>query len=316
MVVRAVNSVCAIALIISLGYIMAGTSLFQMNKADVLISKYLTRVALPIYMAYNTRSIYSSREEILETFQMIPIPLVVAGSGMILGKLMTVVFRVQKKRRGVIINACGLGNIVFLGLPIVQSVLGQECQGYGITYYMVNTILFWTFGTYTLRKDHDENMVFWSRENVKGILSPPLLGFLFGICWVLLQIPFPMALEIAMGKVSDSCSALGMIFIGSVIRGTKWEKAEYLKDLILLVPYKFLLMPALMLILISLMPIPLLAKETFFILSLMPGMTQLGLMSQECGSDSSFAAMWIALSTVLCVLMIPLEVSLMTVFLH
>jgi len=298
-----------------LGYFLAGVRIFQENHAGLLISKYLTKVALPIYMAYNTMSIYPSREALLETIQLTPFPFLLIGFGMLIGLISAKLFRIQSGRQGVFINACSLGNTVFLGIPIADFVLGAESQGFNMTYYMANTVMFWTFGTYVLRKDHDTKIHFFDIENLKQIFSPCILGFLSGVILVLLRIPIPAFLEISMDKISDTSSALGMIFIGSIIREINWKTSGALRDILILIPYKFFVMPLLMLAILYYLPLPIIAKQAFYILSLMPGMTQLGLMSREYGSDAVFAATWIALSTVLCIFMLPAQVWIMSMVL-
>ena len=302
-------------LIIMLGYFLARTRIFQENHADLLISKYLIRVAIPIYMVYSTVSVYSSREVLWNTIQWVPVPFLLVGTGMAAGLIAAKLLHVRDGRQGVFINACGLGNTVFLGIPIASFVLGPASQGFNMTYYMANTIMFWTLGTFSLRKDHDGDIRFFHIGSLKKIFSPCMLGFLLGIVLVFLQIPIPVFLETFMEKISDTSSALGMIFIGAVIQKTMWRPDEFLRDILILLLCKFAAMPLLMLAVLYHLPLPVIAKQAFFILSLMPGMTQLGLMSREYGSDAAFAAAWIALSTVLCIFLLPAQVWVMSMVL-
>lgn len=314
LIVRAANSVASMFAVILVGYVWADTQFFRERQVGATISHYLTRVALPVYMVHNITSLYS-RDTLAETLELIYIPFLLIGLGMIAGLFITRVFKIQDGRRGVIVNACSLGNIVFLGFPIAQFVLGEESIGINMTYYMANTILFWIVGTYALQRDFQADIRFFQRETIKKILSPPMLGFLAGIACVLLDVPFPQFLEMAMENISGTCSALGMIFIGSVIRETTWNERSFFRDLLVLIPYKFLLVPSLALAVLVHLRIPMIAKQSFYIMSCMPGMTQLGLMSREYGSDAPFAAAWVATSTLLCVCMLPLQIWIMELFL-
>ena len=226
LIVRAANSVASMFAVILVGYVWADTQFFRERQVGATISRYLTRVALPVYMVHNITSLYS-RDTLAETLELIYIPFLLIGLGMIAGLFITRVFKIQDGRRGVIVNACSLGNIVFLGFPIAQFVLGEESIGINMTYYMANTILFWIVGTYALQRDFQADIRFFQRETIKKILSPPMLGFLAGIACVLLDVPFPQFLEMAMENISGTCSALGMIFIGSVIRETTWNERSF-----------------------------------------------------------------------------------------
>jgi len=316
MVLRATNSVASMTVIIILGYMLAGTKAFKENHAAVLITKYLSRVALPVYMSYNMISVFSSRKELFETFKLMPIPCLLVLGGVMLGRLLAKICGVRFGRRGVFANACGLGNIVFIGFPLAQYILGPIGQGYNITYYIVNTTLFWVVGTFELRKDYDKEIRFFELSNLKKILSPPMCGFIFGIILVIAGVRVPAFIEMSMEKIAGTSSPLGMIFIGSVIREATWKNQGYVRDALILIFYKFFIAPLIMIMILTLLLLPQIAKQSFYILSLMPGMTQLGLMSREYKSDYAFAATWVALSTILCAIMIPIQVWCMTFLLE
>ena len=53
----------------------------------------------------------------------------------------------------------------------------------------------------------------------------------------------------------------------------------------------------------------------FFLLSSMPAMTQLSVMSKESGSDVEFASLLIAVTTVLSIFMIPVYAWIVTLVL-
>ena len=81
---------------------------------------------------------------------------------------------------------------------------------------------------------------------------------------------------------------------------------------LLVLLFRFIVCAALMLGVVYVMPLPALNKQVFFLLSSMPAMTQLSVMSKESGSDVEFASLLIAVTTVLSIFMTPVYACLLT----
>ena len=63
-------------------------------------------------------------------------------------------------------------------------------------------------------------------------------------------------------------------------------------------------------LLLWVLPLAAEAKAIFFILALMPSITQMSIMSQILGSDSTFCALWLTVSSVAGVAFVPVLVLL------
>ena len=79
--------------------------------------------------------------------------------------------------------------------------------------------------------------------------------------------------------------------------------------------FRFVICPALVLVLVRLLPIPQLYRRVFFIMSAMPARTQLSVMCKESGSDVEFASLLIAVTTVLSIFLIPVYTVVVTLLL-
>lgn len=308
---QAIQSVIALLLLMSVGYYLDGKAWFS-GQGPSIFSKFTVNVAMPCYMVYNMYTTVDSKDMLLTLFTALPIPLIgiclMIATGVLIAKLL----HVDEKRFGVFVNVCGLSNAVIIGFPVITSVLGNEAAPLGMIYYMANTLTFWTVGVYLLRHKAGEKTPFFSADNLKKILSPPLVGFFIGLVIVLLDFKLPQFLFMPLEYLARSTTAIALVFIGCVIHSCHWKELSLSRDLFALLGCRFLLGPVIMFIVCLLLPPASPMRPVFLILSTMPAMTQLGIMSRELDSDYKFASIVIAISTTMSMVFLPIYTAIMT----
>lgn len=312
MVLRSVQSVLSLVLLMVLGWWLAGKSWFGQRGADI-FSKISVQVCIPAYMCYTLLNTYDSRAELLSLAVNIPIPMVTMLIGCGMALLLTRLFRVGQGRRGVFLNAVTLCNTVLVGFPIITSLFGDEAAPVGMVYYMANTLMFWTVGVYSLRADAGDAPRFFSLENLRKVLSPPLMGFFAGSLLVILEVELPYFLFDPIQRLGQCSTPIAMIFIGCLLRETDLRKIWSSREIWVILLVRFLFSPALMFFVCRLIPMPMLSRQVFFVMATMPAMTQLGIMSKETGCDAYFASAVVAGTTVVAMGMLPLYAILMQV---
>ncbi len=306
MIANAVNSVVEMLVVMALGFFLAGSKFYRENRAKQVLNQYLSAVAIPVYLFYNVWSSFSTRTELLATLAKLLIPVAVILAQYLIGFILCRFLRVQAGRQGAFIDACALSNVVFLGFPVMISMFGEQVIPDGMVYYIANTLLFWTLGTYLLRVDGGQKKGFFRRENLICILSPAMIGLLVGVAVRLIGLPLPGFFATAVKNVSATCSPLGLLFVGASIRSAKPFDRSFSRDIAVLFTARYLVMPVLLGLLFLILPIAAQSRQVFYILALMPAMTQLGIMAHRYHSDSEFTGAWIALSSVIGIVTIPL----------
>ena len=306
MIINSAYSVLSMLLIIAIGFFAGGTDFFKQYNCGTVITTYLKYIGIPIFMVYNVLSNFNSRRELMALFNAMPYSLLIVAFSFILGLLISWLLRIPPSRRGTYTNACGFSNTIFMGFPVIAAVFGDSILPTGMVFYAANMILFWTIGVYLLRVEGGKTGKFFTVSNFKQMLAPPLLGFLLGILLVAIQIRFPGFVLTTLKKVSDTTSPLGMMFIGSVIRMSLVKQSGMLRDLLFLLLTRLIFLPVVLFFITSALPVDIKSKQVFYLLALMPAMTQLGVMSHDSGGDYKFASIWITLSTVIGVGTIPL----------
>ena len=315
MVAQAIQSVISMLILMLIGAWLAGKDWFRKSGGTGLLSKLIVNVLVPLYMLNNVLTKVGTRQKLWEIVVCLPLPMITIFISLALGIWMAGRLGIHAPRRGVFINVMTFTNCVLVGFPIIISLFGEEAAAVGMVYYMVNTICFWTIGVQLLREDGGQKSSLFSKAGLKKLLSPPLLGFLLGVVLVILGLSLPAVLANPVSQLGGCATPMAMMVVGCILRDADWSKLKISRDLLLVLLFRFIVCPALMLGVVYVMPLPALNKQVFFLLSSMPAMTQLSVMSKESGSDVEFASLLIAVTTVLSIFMIHVYAWIVTLVL-
>ena len=311
MALEGVFAVLPLLIMIGIGFAIAKQPWFGRPGMNFL-SKFNMGILLPIYMVSNVTRMYKHPRELLELALNLPYPVIVIGGGLALAAFLVIPLKIRPPQRGVFINGVALSNTVVMGLPVTLSLFGERVLPVVMIYYACNTLIWWTIGVSLLRREAPERVKLGTLATLKeAITTPPLMGFLIGILWVLVGIPMPKFLAEAMWAIGGSVTLVSMVFIGSVIRFADFRNVGKDRNLRILLPYKYFLAPLLAGFLCWLLPMPVLMKQVFFIQANMPSMAQLPIMAKEVGTDYEFASLTTAMTTTISMLTVPFYIFLM-----
>ncbi len=310
----ALQSVFTVLLIIATGFGLAKARWFEGGGA-ALLSRLVVNVGLPAYMIFNLMSGYD-RQKLVSMLPGLPVPFIVITLSYVIALLLTVIFRVQKTKRGVFQAMVAFSNAVFIGLPLNIMLFGEESVPFALLYYIANTSLFWTIGVYAIAKDaslrkNTPKPSLFSVSGLKRILSPPIIGFLSAVIMILIGIKLPKSIMDTAKYLGNLTTPLSMLFIGIIIARVEWKKFTFTREYVLVVLGRFILAPLLMYALVSRLDLPILMKQVFVLDSALPGLAQNPLLSEAFGADSEFSAIGTSLTTVLSIIVIPLCMLLM-----
>lgn len=308
---NSVQSVISILLFLGFGFALSSRPWFG-KSGELFLSKFCIQAAVPVYMACNIYDSVKNRAELIQIFGQIPIPFFMILFFLAEGWIAAYLLKIASDRRGAFINAMGFSNVVFIGFPVIQGILGDQAIPFGVSYYIANTTLFWTLGAYLLRRDSGQSETFHAGSVLRHLFPPPILGFLAGTVMILCGFSLPAWLYTVLQKMGGTAMPLGLVFVGSVLRGMNWKEMSLTKDVIFLLFNRFLIAPALLILLYPMIPAGILQKQTYLLLTIMPAMTQFGILARDCGADCEFASMLIAVTTIASIVVIPLYCSFMT----
>ena len=222
--------------------------------------------------------------------------LYMVGSGLL--------FRGQaEERRGILRFASIYGNVGFMGLPLIQSALGGAAAMTAAMSLVVFNVVTFTHGI----------ALIGGREAMsakKIVLNPGTLGFLAAIALYLTGWRLPGPVSAAVGHLGHLNTPLPMLIIGGQMAHTDLPAVFREKRLYAASAVKLAVLPVLTAL--ALLPFRLdgVIFTALVILSGCPTAGVTSLFSQNMGKDAGLAARQITLSTLLCIVTLPLTAVL------
>lgn len=140
-------------------------------------------------------------------------------------------------------------NCGFIGIPLVQSILGNEGVLYLTAYMTVFNFFSWTHGIMIMTG------TFSLKELKKGLLSPMIFASILGVVFFFGRIHIPDLLLGSMNYVAGMNTPLAMLIAGISVAQTDLLSMLRNRKLYLISASKLLLMPALLLVVLALIPV-------------------------------------------------------------
>ena len=213
-------------------------------------------------------------------------------------------FRDQAEaRRGILRFASIYGNVGFMGLPLVQSALGSAAAMTAAMSLVVFNVITFTHGIALIGGKG-------SMPVKKTVLNPAALGFLAAMALYLTGWRLPGPVNSAVGYLSSLNTPLPMLIIGGQMAHTDLPAVFRDKTLYAASAMKLAGLPVLTAL--ALLPFRLdpVVYTALVILSGCPTAGVTSLFSQNMGKDAGLAARQITLSTLLCIVTLPLAAVL------
>ncbi len=302
------NSVGSIFIMIGIGYFLAKKGVLN-EETNNLFSKIVMQVSIPL-MVISSLPQRFTLEELIGSSK----GLFVAFASMLLtygmAYILSLVLKIDRRERGVFCVLFSLCNSLFIGLPINISLFGQESAPYIFLFYIANTLTFWTIGVYNIKKHSSKNKDLGMLGNIKKVFSPPLIGFIIGIIFIVFKVELPAFLNTSFNYIGQLSTPLSMFFIGTVIYNIDFKEMKINFTTIVALVGKFIISPLIVILLLSLFELPSLLGKVFIIQGAGPIITQIALVTEYYDVNSKYAAYMVGLSTILYMFVVPIYVFL------
>ncbi len=193
-------------------------------------------------------------------------------------------------------------NCGFIGIPLVQSILGSEGVLYLTAYMTVFNLLSWTHGMILMT-----GKATWA-DLKKGLFSPMILASTLGLILFFTQIRFPAMIGDTLDYIAAMNTPLAMIIAGVSVAQTDLLQMLRNKKLYLVAFLKLLLMPALVLISLMLLHTGSVAACAILIAAACPAATTCTAFSLRFQKNYRYASEMYAFTTLCSLATIPLFV--------
>lgn len=189
-------------------------------------------------------------------------------------------------------------NVGFMGIPLVEGIVGSEGVLYGSFFIAVFNIFCWTYGYV---------MMGGGKVRLKALLlNPGVIGIVIGLPLYLLDVPVPALIERPIELISALNTPLAMIVVGGYIAQVKLR--AFVSDLAVykMAVLRLVVAPLLYLVLVWLLR----PDETLLMSTVIQAATPVAancvLFAVQYDSDAELASKSVAVSTALSVVTIPL----------
>lgn len=204
------NAVTPLFLLMLLGYVIKRMGIAKKSDFDM-VNKLVFKIFLPVLLFWN---LYTT--ETVETFDIKIVLFTLLGVALtfVLGYLYTFFATEENSKRASMLQGFFRSNFAILGIPLINSICGDNVTG--LTYLMVavmvplfNVLAVLCFELYGNGKKTSIKSV------LKGIVTNPLIvACVIGIIFFLFKIKLPYVIEKSVSDVSKIATPLAIVAIG------------------------------------------------------------------------------------------------------
>ncbi len=209
-----------------------------------------------------------------------------------------------------------LGNIIYLGLPVISAQFGQEGLLYGSIFVLVSNILMWTLGVAIITPAGSFSL----KSGLRRIFNINTIAIISGFLLFLFSVKLPQFVLDTVGTLGKSNTYLSMIFIASVMYFADGRKMLRNRNAYLLSFNRLLLVPFILLglfILFNLIFPGILRREVVSVMLMqaaMPCMVNVVIMVNILGEDDGTATANVFVSTIFSIITLPLILLSLSLF--
>ncbi len=203
------------------------------------------------------------------------------------------------ERRTVLRFSTIFNNVGFMGIPLVQGIVGERGVVYASFTVLVFNVISWTFGFKMMNSN--------AKLTAKTVLlNPGMIGMAIGLPLYFLNVSVPVIIKEPIEMLSAVNTPLAMIVIGSFV--AKVDMKSFVSDLSVykMSALRLIAAPALFLGVLMLIKPESDLFVTSIILAATPVAANTVLFAVQFKKDSHLASKTVAVSTILSVITIPL----------
>ncbi len=294
------TSVLTLLLLMAVGYVLAKLKMLTASTLSQL-SAMLLYVVCPVIMINTLLGAGRSPE----TVRALLIAAAVLGGTYILNMLIIQPFfrRAGRDDRGVLRFGSIYSNCGFMGIPLIQAVLGDAGMIASVTCLVAYNVCIWTHGAIQVGGKE--------RASVKkALLNPGIIGFLIAILLFALQPPLPSPVSSVLTYVGSLNTPLAMIVIGGQMASVNLRELVRDKRLYGAAAMKLVVIPLVSLLVMLPFGLDPVLFVAVVILAGCPTAGATSLMCQTMGKDPSLAARLVTFSTILSVITLPIMAAI------
>ena len=302
-----IRQIAILAILVLIGLAASRARVISPVSKD-LLARIIFYVTLPSMLFTNFSKITLTPELLSSSLQALMLSLFVILFMLLMGWLTSKMAGLKSGPAAIFKLHSMLGNVIYLGLPLISSQFGKEGLLYGSIFILVSNILMWTAGVSVITP----GKAFSIRGNVWRILNINTIAIITGFVLFLLSIKLPPFILDSVGALGGTTTYLSMIYIGSILYYADYGRLLRNRNVYLLSLNRLLIVPFIIIGIFAFLNycFPFMLNRTVLSVMVMeaamPCMVNVVIMVNILGEDDDIATANVFVSTVLSVITIPL----------
>ena len=200
--------------------------------------------------------------------------------------------------------AVTFSNSGFVGIPLIQGILGEEYVFYVTMTMVIGTVIFWTYGVFLMSGDKSE-------VSVKKILTNPnFIAVVIGMCLFFSPVKLPYIIDASLTGMKNLNTGLGMIILGAnlgasnvmlMVTDTRLYKACILR---------LIVAPLVTIAALLFMPASFEVRMVLMIVAAAPAASATSMLAQKYGADYQYGTGLAIGTTLLSMVSMPIVLAL------
>lgn len=287
------------------------------NSSKEVIEKLVFYITLPLLIITKISSLEITPAIIQNSGLVIGFTYLILLVQILLGNISARLLKLPKGQAVIHSLHTFLGNIVFLGFPLLDALFpGGEAILYAALYQLVMNTVLWTYGISRLNQDKEKKGI----VNLKKLFNPNTIALVIGLLMMVLKLQLPDLIYSPLAGLGKTTLYLAMLYIGILLANSRVFEMFKQKDVIVLSLNKLLLIPLLLIFFIQFIlnifniNMDEIAFSVIILEASMPCMTILVLLAKRFGADDEKAMENFVVSTILSILSLPFVIYLIQHF--
>ena len=270
------------------------------DEASKKLSSLVVNIANPalILSASINQSKYLEGSQLIMTFMLAILMFVVL---MIIAKFLPFILRVDAKDQGIYKAMLVFSNMGFMGFPVISATYGSNALLLASMFLVPFNVLIYTYGISIMNQsEHKEKF------QIRKVLNIGVIACVISIIIYLSRLHVPAPVESFIKSMSNLTAPLSMIIIGDSMAKMDLKKLFTNVRLIVFSIIKLIIVPVAGVFLLKWIGIDATLLGVCMVILATPAASMTAMLAQEYNGDYELASQGVAITTVLCIVTIPL----------
>ncbi len=214
------------------------------------------------------------------------------------GMVLSPFFDKDREQRKIFRMMFVFSNLGFIGIPVVSSILGAEYIVYVTEFMLVYTIVFYTYGISLMNGK-------FSLSTLKEMVNAGTVSGLAAMAVILFGIRLPDFVDTSVTYLGNVTSPMALVAVGFTLAHSEWRKIFGQARLYVFAAVKLLALPLLMLPVLKMATDDAALIRVCMVMFGMPIGNMPLILGTQKGIDGTTCSAAIILTTVLCVVTVP-----------